>query len=65
MCTLTYQNFAPKFLRYAHFSSFSANFPKFQIFLEQSVFFVQKRLVYEKASIFDEKCDGIEIKLFA
>ena len=59
MCTLTYQNFAPKFLRYAHFP---ANFAKFQIFPEQSIFVVKKRLVYEKAFFFDEKCDGIKIK---
>ena len=59
MCVPTHQNFAQKFLRNAHFP---ANFPKFQIFLEQSIFVVQKRLVYEKASIFDEKCDGIKIK---
>jgi len=44
---------------------FSANFPKFQIFLDQSIFVVQKRLVYEKASIFDGKCDEIKIKRFA
>ena len=40
----------------------SAKFPKFQIFLKQSIFVVQKRLVYEKASIFDEECDEIKIK---
>ncbi len=44
---------------------FSANLPKFQIFLEQSIFVVQKRLAYEKASIFDEECDEIKIKQFA
>ena len=44
---------------------FSANFPKFQIFLDQSIFVVQKRLVYEKASIFYGKCDEIKIKRFA
>ena len=44
---------------------FPANFPKFQIFLEQSIFVVQKRLVYEKASIFDGKYDEIKIKRFA
>ena len=43
----------------------SANFAKFQIFVEQSTFVVQKRLIYEKASIFDEKCDAIKIKQFA
>jgi len=39
-----------------------ANFPKFQIFLEQSIFVVQKRFVYEKAFVFDEEYDGIKIK---
>jgi len=32
---------------------FSAKYIKFQIFLEQSIFVVQKQLVYEKAFIFD------------
>ena len=62
MCKPTYQNFAQKFRWYAHFP---ANFPKFQIFLEQSIFMVQKRLVYEKASNFDGECDEIKIKQFA
>jgi len=44
---------------------FPAKFPKFQIFLEQSIFVVQKRLIYEKASIFDEKYDEAKIKQFA
>ena len=55
----TYQNFAQKFRWYAHFP---ANFPKFQIFLEQSIFVVQKRLVYEKTFIFDGEYDKIKIK---
>ena len=38
---------------------------KFQIFVEQSIFVVQKRLIYEKASIFDGKYDEIKIKQFA
>ena len=46
-------------------ADFSANFGKFQIFLEQWIFVVQKRLVYEKASIFDGECDEIKIKRFA
>ena len=41
---------------------FSANFPKFQISLEQSIFVVQKRLVYKKTSIFDGEYDEIKIK---
>jgi len=44
---------------------FPANFPKFQISLEQSIFVVQKRSVYKKASIFDKEYDEIKIKLFA
>ena len=44
---------------------FSANLWNFQIFLEQSIFAVQKRLIYEKAFIFDEKCDAIKVKQFA
>jgi len=43
---------------------FPANFTKFQFFLEQSIFVVQKRLVHEKASIFDGECDEIKIKRF-
>ena len=59
------QNFAQKFRWYAHFSSFSSKFSKFQILLEQSIFVVQERLVYKKASIFNGKCDEIKIKRFA
>ena len=44
---------------------FQTNFLKFQIFLEQSIFVVQKRLIYEKASIFNRKYDEIKIKRFA
>ena len=44
---------------------FPANFLKFQIFLEQSIFVVQKRLVYEKLSIADGECHKIKIKCFA
>ena len=43
-------------------ADFSANFAKFQIFVEQSTFVVQKRLIYEKASIFDEELDATKIK---
>ena len=44
------------------FDDFSANFHKFQILLQESIFVVQKRLVYEKASIFDGKYDAIKFK---
>ena len=46
-------------------ADFSANFPKFQIFVEQTIFVLQKRLVYEKASIFDGEYHAIKIKRFA
>ena len=46
-------------------ADFPRNFTKFQIFLEQSIFVVQERLVYEKAFIFNGKCDEIKIKWFA
>ena len=64
MYTLTYKNFAQKFLWYAHFSLFLANCPKFQTFLEQSIFVVQKHLIYEKASICNGKCDDVKIERF-
>ena len=41
---------------------FPAKHTKFQIFAEQSIFVVQKRLVYKKASISDGECDQIKIK---
>ena len=44
---------------------FSANFHTFQISLEHSIFVVQKRLIYEKAYVFDGKYDAIKIKQFA
>ena len=44
---------------------FLAKFQNFQIFLEQSIFVVQKRLIYEKVSIFDREYDKIKIKQFA
>ena len=46
-------------------ADFPANFLKFQIPIEQSIFVVQKRLVYGKASIFDEEYHAIKIKQFA
>ena len=58
----THQNFAQKFRWYAHFP---ANFRKFQIFLEQSIFVVQKRLIYKKEFIINEKRDQIKINQFA
>ena len=42
-----------------------ANFYKFQIFVEQSIFVVYKCLLYKKTSIFDGKCNGIKIGQFA
>ena len=45
-------------------ADFPANFHKFEISLEHSIFVVQKRLIYEKAFIFDRKYDAIKIKQF-
>ena len=44
---------------------FSAKYIRFQMLVEQSIFVVQKRLIYEKAYIFDAKYDEIKIKQFA
>ena len=44
---------------------FLAKYIKFQICLEEPIFIVQRRLAYEKASIFDGKYDTIKIKQFA
>ena len=41
---------------------FLANLYKFQTFLDQLIFVVQKRLVYEKVSFFDREYDIIKIK---
>ena len=46
-------------------ADFLAVLAKFQIFVKQPIFVVQKRLIYEKASIFDGECDEIKIKRFA
>ena len=43
-------------------ADFLANFHKFQMFVEQSIFVVEKSLIYEKASIFNQKYDAIKIK---
>ena len=43
---------------------FSAKYIRFQILLEQPIFVVQKRLIYEKAFIVNEKYDEIKIKQF-
>ena len=59
--TPTSQNEGQKFRKYAHFS---AKYMKFEIFAEQSILVVQKRIIYEKASIFDGKYDQIKIKRF-
>ena len=41
-------------------ADFLANFYKFQIFVEQSIFVVYKRLLYKKTSIFDGECNRIK-----
>ena len=43
---------------------FSAKYIRFQMLVEQSIFVVQKRLVHEKVSIFDEEYDEAKIKRF-
>ena len=62
MHTPTSSNKAQKFL----ISNISADFPakiyEFQITLEQPIFVIKKRLIYEKASIFYEKYHAIKIK---
>ena len=65
MRALTLQNEAQKFLTFVILADFLANFHQFQIFVEQSIFVVQKGLIYEKAFIFDGKYDQIKIKRFA
>ena len=44
---------------------FLANLYKFKIFLDQLIFVVKKRLIYEETSIFDEELNATKIKLFA
>ena len=44
------------------FADFSVNFFKFQIFAKRSIFVVQKRLLYEIASNFNEKYDASILK---
>ena len=61
-----YQNFAQKFWWYAHFSSFSSQFPKISNFFRAMNFCRTETLsIYEKASIFDEECDEIKNKQFS
>ena len=62
MRALTLQNEAQKFLTLDILVDFLANFYKFQIFVEQSIFVVEKCLIYEKTSIFNEKYDRTKIK---
>ena len=47
------------------FDDFPANFVKFQIFAKLSIFVVQKHLLYEIASNFNEENDENIIKWFA
>ena len=44
------------------FADFPANFLKFQIFVEGSIFVVEKRQPYEKVSNFNEKIDAHKLK---
>ena len=47
------------------FADFAANFFKFQIFAKGSIFFVQKRSLYEKSSNFNKKYNANVLKWFA
>ena len=58
----TYQNFAQKFRWYDFCDVGFFNLLNFQITLHVSIFVAQKRIVYEKASIFYGKYDEIKIK---
>ena len=62
MRALTLQNEAEKFLTLLILADFLANFHKFQIFVDQTIFVMEKCLIYEKSSIFDEKYNGRKIK---
>jgi len=44
------------------FADFPANFFKFQILAKRSIFVIQKRLLYEIASNFDEEYDSSILK---
>ena len=50
------------FCRISFFADFPANFAKFQICAERSVFVVQKRLLYKIASNFNETQNAIIVK---
>ena len=54
ICALNHQNFAQKFLPLDILAHFSANFYEFEIILEQSIIIVEKQLLYENTSIFNE-----------
>ena len=51
----TYQNLLRNFCGMLILAHFPAKCIKFQCLVHQSVFVVQKHLIYEKSSIFDEK----------
>ena len=55
-------NEGQKFQNMLILAHFPAKYINFQMFVEQRIFVVQKREPYEKASIFNEKYDGIKIK---
>ena len=61
-CVPIYQNFAQKFLWYHFCDDGFFNLSNFQILLHSPIFIVNKRLVYEKTSIFFGKYDEIKIK---
>ncbi len=62
MYTPTIPNKAQKILISIISADFPADIYQFQIILEQPIFVIKKRLIYEKASIFYEECDERKIK---
>ena len=60
----THQNLHRNFCGLLILAYFPAKYIKFQIFVDQSVFVVQKHLIYKKSFIFDGKYDAIKIKWF-
>ena len=60
-CKILLRNFGSMLI----LADFPANFTKFQNSVEQSIFELKMRLIYEKVSIFNGKHNEIKIKQFA
>ena len=58
----THQNLHRNFCGLLILAYFPAKYIKFQIFIDQSFFVVQKHLIYKKSFIFDRKFDTVKIK---